>query len=210
MMVGKHAKKSLSTGPSSSITFAPRVTTLRPKIDWLLANGLMAAVESLIQALALELAPIRVNIFRPGAVAFQMWAGTGEDGLTAFTADVEYNVLFKRRAQPRDVAAAYMYTLNDRNLTGAVIKTDSGADLTVSYLASRATALDDSRVVFKAVRCHRQQPFVARTRRWYNPVSFGTSAVTRARPCLPRPLLAGNQTRPTPSHLTPRQYVDKG
>ncbi|KAF2166631.1 hypothetical protein M409DRAFT_54958 [Zasmidium cellare ATCC 36951] len=129
MILGKHAKKYLSPGPYSSITFTSGTIALRPRIGWVLANGVMAAVEGLTKALALELAPIRVNIVQPGAVGTEMWDILGEEAVKGLKASVETNAPTKRLAQPEDIAESYIYTLRDINLTGAVIKTDSGADL---------------------------------------------------------------------------------
>ena len=125
-MVGKHAKKYLSPGPYSSITFTSGAITLRPIPDWILANGVMNAVEGLAQNLALELAPIRVNVVQPGPVASEMWS---DEELAGVKANVESNAPTQRLARPEDVAEAYLYTLKDPNLTGTVIKTDSGNDL---------------------------------------------------------------------------------
>lgn len=95
--------------------------------NWILANGVLHALEGLAQALALELAPIRVNVVQPGPVDTGLWAGMSEEELAGFKAHVEKNMPTQRLAQPEDVAEAYLYTLKDPNLTGAVIKTDSGA-----------------------------------------------------------------------------------
>ncbi|KAK4500354.1 hypothetical protein PRZ48_008543 [Zasmidium cellare] len=129
MMVSKHAKKYLTPGPYSSLTLTSGAITLRPIKDWVLANGVMSAVEGLTQALALELAPIRVNAVQPGVVATEMWDCLGEEAFASMKANVEANAPTQRVAQPEDIANAYLYTLKDPNLTGAVIKTDSGNNL---------------------------------------------------------------------------------
>lgn len=129
MILGKHAKNFLSPGPYSSTTFTSGTIALRPRIGWVLANGVLVAVDGLTKALALELAPIRVNIVQPGAVGTEMWDILGGEAVAGLKTSVETNAPTQRLAEPEDIAESYIYTLRDINLTGAVIKTDSGADL---------------------------------------------------------------------------------
>lgn len=128
-MVGKHARKYLSPGPFSSITLTSGAITLRPIPNWVLANGAMSALEGLAQQLAFELAPIRVNVIQPGFVDTEMWGEMSKEDITNMKAHMEEKIPTKRLPRVEDVAEAYLYTLKDANVTGAVIKTDSGADL---------------------------------------------------------------------------------
>ena len=129
MMIGKHARKYLSPGPYSSITFTSGGITLRPIPNWVLANGILSALQGLAQQLALELAQIRVNVVQPGPVDSEMWSGLSEEERANMKANIEQNMPTQRLAQPEDIAETYLYTLKDPNLTGALIKTDGGADL---------------------------------------------------------------------------------
>lgn len=89
----------------------------------------MNALQGLAQSLALELAPIRVNVVLPGAVETELWGSMSKEDFAKMKAGLEENMPTQRLAQPEDVAETYLYTLKDPNLTGAVIKTDSGAIL---------------------------------------------------------------------------------
>lgn len=129
MMVGKHAKKYLSSGPQSSITFTSGLITLRPIPNWVLANGVMNALQGLAQALALELAPVRVNVVQPGFVVSELWGEMSEEELATMKDNIARTIPTQRLAQPEDVAETYLYTLRDPSLTGTVIKTDSGSML---------------------------------------------------------------------------------
>lgn len=97
--------------------------------NWVVANGVMSALEGLAQGLALDLAPIRVNVVLPGAVETELWGGMSKEELAGMKSNIEKNMPTQRLAQPEDVAETYLYTLRDPNLTGALIKTDSGAML---------------------------------------------------------------------------------
>lgn len=129
MMIGKHAKKYLSPGPQSSITFTSGAITLRPRPNWVLPNSVMNALQGLAQSLALELAPIRVNVVLPGAVETELWGDMSKEDFANMKAGIEKNQPTQRLAQPEDLAETYLYTLKDLNLTGSLIKTDGGAIL---------------------------------------------------------------------------------
>ena len=54
--------------PGGSIVFTSGLAGLRPHAGWSLGASICAAMEGLTRALAVELAPIRVNIVSPGVV----------------------------------------------------------------------------------------------------------------------------------------------
>lgn len=90
-------------------------------------------VESFSRALALELAPVRVNVVRPSLVDTGIWVSGG-------MAAEDYAALLERRGaeyplgrvgRPEDVAAAVTFLLSEEAawITGAVLPVDGGADL---------------------------------------------------------------------------------
>ncbi|WP_168211910.1 SDR family NAD(P)-dependent oxidoreductase [Ruania zhangjianzhongii] len=90
-------------------------------------------VESFSRALALELAPVRVNVVRPSLVDTGIWVSGGlstEDyaGLIV-KRGAEYPL--GRVGRPEDVAAAITFLLSAEAewITGAVLPVDGGADL---------------------------------------------------------------------------------
>ena len=54
--------------PGGSITLTVGSVVVKPRKGWSLVAGLMGAVDSLTRGLAMDLAPIRVNVISPGIV----------------------------------------------------------------------------------------------------------------------------------------------
>jgi NAD(P)-dependent dehydrogenase (short-subunit alcohol dehydrogenase family) len=59
--------------PGGSIVFTSGLAGLRPHAGWSLSASICAAMEGLTRALAVELAPTRVNIVSPGVVKSPLW-----------------------------------------------------------------------------------------------------------------------------------------
>jgi len=54
------------------------VAGLRPQKGWTMAASICGAMEALTRALAMELAPIRVNAVCPGVVKSELWSDMAE------------------------------------------------------------------------------------------------------------------------------------
>ncbi|KAF2164785.1 hypothetical protein M409DRAFT_56165 [Zasmidium cellare ATCC 36951] len=110
---------------SSSLTFTGGNISQKPTPGFLLPAFIGAGMEGAVRAMALELAPIRVNIVAPGFVDTELW---GEmRGLLAERQ--EGRVLTGKAGQAEDVAEAYLYLVKDGNITGQVIRSEGGAML---------------------------------------------------------------------------------
>lgn len=69
----KHAMTTIR--PGGSITLTTGSAGERPSPGWSIASSLCGAVTALTKALAVELAPIRVNAVAPGVVRSPLWKG---------------------------------------------------------------------------------------------------------------------------------------
>src|SRR5216683_6931198 len=67
----KYGSSSIRRG--GSIVFTSGIAGQRPQAGWSLGASICAAMEGLTRALAVELAPIRVNIVSPGVVKTPLW-----------------------------------------------------------------------------------------------------------------------------------------
>ncbi len=71
LMAAKYGSKHINKG--GSITITNGIVGLRPWKGWTVAASITGAIESLTRALAVELAPIRVNAVCAGMVNTNLW-----------------------------------------------------------------------------------------------------------------------------------------
>jgi NAD(P)-dependent dehydrogenase (short-subunit alcohol dehydrogenase family) len=115
--------------PTGSITLVGAISarTGMPGTAGLAAiNG---AIESLVQPLAAELAPVRVNGVSPGVVDTPWWSGMPEEARRDFFAQSAAVLPVRRVATADDIADVVVMAATNPNLTGTVIETDGGARL---------------------------------------------------------------------------------
>ncbi|WP_169945800.1 SDR family oxidoreductase [Microbispora sp. H11081] len=112
-----------------SITLTTGVAKDRPGPGWAVAASVCGAIESLIRALAVELAPVRVNAVSPGVVRSPLWASMDEAGRQAMFDGVGAAVPAGRVGEAGDVAPAYLYCMTQGWVTGTVLTVDGGAIL---------------------------------------------------------------------------------
>jgi NAD(P)-dependent dehydrogenase (short-subunit alcohol dehydrogenase family) len=111
--------------PGGSITLTTGTTGDRPMPGWSVASSICGAIESLTKALAVELAPIRVNAVKPGVTRSPLWGnGEGVEELYAQTAET---VPLGRVGEVTDVADAYLYLISQPFTTGTIVTVDGGA-----------------------------------------------------------------------------------
>ncbi|WLW50301.1 SDR family oxidoreductase [Streptomyces sp. YU58] len=114
----------------ASITLVGAVTARAAMPGTAGIGSLNAAVEGLVQPLAAELAPIRVNAVSPGYVDTPWWDGLAPEDRSAFFKQAADTLPTKRIATAPDVAEAIVLLATNPNITGTVIETDGGARLT--------------------------------------------------------------------------------
>ena len=85
-----------------------------------------SAVEGLTRALALELAPKRVNAVAPGIIDTAMFDRFGDDKAAVFD-NMSKNILLGRVGQANEVAEAILLLMSNPYITGTTIDVDGGA-----------------------------------------------------------------------------------
>ncbi|OBJ51307.1 SDR family oxidoreductase [Mycobacterium sp. 1423905.2] len=91
--------------------------------------SLCGAMNALTAALAVELAPVRVNAVAPGMVRSPLWDYMGKEDRDAMFADATQRIPLRRIADTDEVARAYLYCIEQTYSTGAVVKVDGGSVL---------------------------------------------------------------------------------
>ena len=76
--------------------------------------------------LALEFAPVRVNLISPGAVDTEIWDSFPQAAREGIFRDVVAKLPTGRIGRVQDVVEAYLYAMKDENLTGTLISTNGG------------------------------------------------------------------------------------
>jgi NAD(P)-dependent dehydrogenase (short-subunit alcohol dehydrogenase family) len=112
-----------------SITLTSGAAALRPHKGWTVAASICGAMEALTRALAVELAPIRVNAVCPGVVKTELWSGMTESDRAAMYRDIGQKLPVGRVGEADDLAQAYLYLMQESYSTGQVIVVDGGAVL---------------------------------------------------------------------------------
>ncbi|MCX5214660.1 SDR family oxidoreductase [Kitasatospora sp. NBC_00240] len=126
LLAAKYATPKLR--PGGSITFTSGIFATRPVPGVPLGASITAAVEGLTRALALELAPLRVNAVRLGAIRTELWESTVPEP-EAFLQAQGSGLPVQRVGSPEEAAAAYLHLLGNGYATGTVLTLDGGAAL---------------------------------------------------------------------------------
>ncbi len=123
----KHALKRLDG--AGSITLTDGIVAHRPQKFQALSSAMTGAIEHLAQALAVDLAPVRVNAVCPGMVATEVWdrlpPAQREERLVRRTARQP----LPRPGAPAEVAEAYLHLMRASFTTGQVLRVDGGLSL---------------------------------------------------------------------------------
>jgi NAD(P)-dependent dehydrogenase (short-subunit alcohol dehydrogenase family) len=113
-----------------SIVLTTGIAGPRPEKGWTLAASVCGTVEALTRALAVELAPMRVNAVSPGVVRTSLWNDMQDQDREAMYANVGKSLLVGRVGEAREIARAYLFLMEDGYSTGQIIVVDGGAVLT--------------------------------------------------------------------------------
>jgi len=98
----------------------------RPSIGLGIVSTVTAALPALTANLALELAPVRVNLIAAGFVDTQLSASLLGDELENRRSQLRAKLPIRRVVQPEDVAALAVHIMTNTALTGATYDVDGG------------------------------------------------------------------------------------
>ncbi|KAH0592742.1 hypothetical protein MHUMG1_09566 [Metarhizium humberi] len=115
----------LQHSPDASVTLTNGVNGHKPVKGWVVPGMASTALEGLVRGLAVDLAPVRVNLVSAGPVATELLAKLPQEYIDMYEAET----LTKRLGRPEDVAEAYLYAMKDGSATGSIIFSDGGRRL---------------------------------------------------------------------------------
>jgi NAD(P)-dependent dehydrogenase (short-subunit alcohol dehydrogenase family) len=123
----KYASPHIRKG--GSIVLTTGIAGRRPHKGWVVVASVAGTIESLTRALAVELAPIRVNAVSPGVVRTNLW-----QNMTAAERDNLYESVGKslpvgRVGEADEVAQAYLFLMQEGFSTGQTVIVDGGTVL---------------------------------------------------------------------------------
>lgn len=124
ILLAKYASPRLP--PQGSMVFVSGIAAYRPRPKGVAVAAINAALEGVVRAMAVELAPIRVNAVSPGWVRTPIWqdvAGADTDQLLAAMAQ---RLPVGRVGTPEDIAHAMVFLLGNGYTTGTVLHVDGG------------------------------------------------------------------------------------
>jgi NAD(P)-dependent dehydrogenase (short-subunit alcohol dehydrogenase family) len=126
ILTAKIASEVLS--PGGSLTFTTGSVAEHPIKHWAVVASYASGLHGLTRQLAFDLAPkqIRVNLVSPGPVKTELWDFVPKDQQEGFFKEQGKKTLTGKVGEPAEVAQAYLYLLKDGNITGEVIRSDSG------------------------------------------------------------------------------------
>jgi NAD(P)-dependent dehydrogenase (short-subunit alcohol dehydrogenase family) len=122
LILSKHLLNYLENSPDSSFSLTGGVNSTKPMPGWTLGAFRGSGTEGLMRGLAVDMAPIRVNIVSPGAIKTELFANIPEEVSTQWG----LKTLPKRLGRPEDTAEAYLYLMKDGFVTGSKIDTNGG------------------------------------------------------------------------------------
>jgi NAD(P)-dependent dehydrogenase (short-subunit alcohol dehydrogenase family) len=123
----KFAATRMSAG--GSITFMSGAAAIRPIRGASVATASCAAVEAFARALAVDLAPIRVNAIQPGLIDTPFLDTLG-DRRNAFITEYSKRLPVGRPGRPEEVADAVLFLMKNGFVTGITLTIDGGGVLT--------------------------------------------------------------------------------
>ncbi len=115
--------------PGGTLVFIGGTGGRRPGVG---LSGIVAgtaAMQAVIGNLALEIAPIRINLIAPGFVDTPLSASLLGEGLDARREELRSTLPIGRVVGPEDVAALAVHLMTNTALTGATYDVDGGQQL---------------------------------------------------------------------------------
>jgi len=124
LLLAKHGAPTLAA--KGSITFTSGIAAYRPSERGSAVAAVNAALEGLVRALAVELAPIRVNAVSPGWVDTPIWEFVAGDRKDETLNAMAERLPVGRVGKPDDIADAISFLMGNGFTTGTILHVEGG------------------------------------------------------------------------------------
>jgi NAD(P)-dependent dehydrogenase (short-subunit alcohol dehydrogenase family) len=101
----------------------------RPHPGFVIGGSICAAMEAVARTLAIELAPIRVNVVTPGFVDTALWSNLPAEARQQMFRDAAARLPVGHVAEPAEIAEHYLGFMRGRYVTGQSLIVDGGGVL---------------------------------------------------------------------------------
>ena len=118
-----------SIRPGGSIVLTTGIACARPQKGWVFGASVCGAMDALTRALAMELAPTRVNAVSPGIVRTDLWQSMSGQDREAMYLNYGTALPVGRVGEPADIARTYLYLMQEGYSTGQIVVVDGGGVL---------------------------------------------------------------------------------
>lgn len=126
LVAALHVAKHAPLDPGGSLLFTAGVAADRPGPGGSVIAAVNGALVALVRALALELAPVRVNALSPGGIDTPVWDSiAGPDKQQRFEQHAR-RLPVGRVGMPEDIAHAALFLMESGFTTGEVLHVDGG------------------------------------------------------------------------------------
>ena len=123
----KYGSRQIRKG--GSIVLTTGVAGRRPHSGWVIAASVCGTIEALTRALAIELAPIRVNAVSPGVVRTNLWQNMSSAEREQLFESVGKRLPVGRVGEAQDIAQAFLFLMKEGFSTGQTVVVDGGTVL---------------------------------------------------------------------------------
>jgi NAD(P)-dependent dehydrogenase (short-subunit alcohol dehydrogenase family) len=113
--------------PGGSLTLVSGFLSIRPRPNSAIVSAANGALESLARALALELAPVRVNCVSPGIIDTPIRAAMPEAARNEMLTKTAASLPVKRVGVGDDIAQQILIFMTNGFMTGSIVHLDGGA-----------------------------------------------------------------------------------
>jgi NAD(P)-dependent dehydrogenase (short-subunit alcohol dehydrogenase family) len=129
LMAGVARYGAMKVRPGGTLVFMGGTGGRNPKVGVGLTSAMTAALPALTASLAVEIAPVRINLIAAGFVDTPLSASLLGDALEARRRQLRESLPIGRVVGPADVAALAVHIMSNTALTGATYDIDGGQQL---------------------------------------------------------------------------------